>query len=609
VEFIYVNKNNLKPVVDSFVTCCTFGLDTETTGLRFSDKLFSLQLCTGYKVYYFNFNNKKDVFGNFASSILNKYKVFDLLKPIFENPKNTFFAHNFLFDLNMLEKEGVKMLGDTFCTQAAVRVLNNDALSVSLKDSLHMYNIREKKMDEVEEFISKHKLYTYETVEGKTQRIKNKHFDRVDHNLMFEYGCQDALAVYKLGTHLKKVLENKPKTKRIVDNEHKLVTPLSSMRSYGIKGDIDYIKEAKEYTKKEIDKCFIEIKNIAGEEYQPGPIWLKKIFEKNKWDYEVTKKSGAIKKDKKALKKYANPLANKLLELNKLEKELGTYWSSFLYQKEGETLHCYINQSGTVTGRFSSNSPNLQNIPREGAGKYDPRKAFIQREGFKFVAIDYDQQEYRLMLDQAGAKGIIKSIVEEGLDVHTATAQMVGMERTPAKTLNFAILYGMGLDALAETLGVSVDEARKIRNNYFDKMPEVSQWMFDVKNAVLNQRFIRNWAGRPIQSPPSKFAYKVCNYLIQGGCADVIKIAMNRIHDFLKDYKSRMILQIHDEILFEIAEDEMHIVPNLKEIMEQVYKPKNGLYLNASVSISQAGSFSKSDLKDVTPLELKEWGN
>jgi hypothetical protein len=189
-----------------------------------------------------------------------------------------------------------------------------------------------------------------------------------------------------------------------------------------------------------------------------------------------------------------------------------------------------------------------------------------------------------MMLDYAGEKEVIKKVME-GEDVHQATADAMGVTRKEAKTINFGLLYGMGPGKLAAALGIDYDSAKSLRAKYFRSFPGVKSFIRETTKKGETLGFIRNWAGR-LLNVEHDFAYKLPNYLIQGGCADVIKHAMLELHPFLATTKSRILLQVHDELLFQIHKDDLHIVPQLKAIMESIYKPQNGMELTASVEHS-----------------------
>lgn len=210
---------------------------------------------------------------------------------------------------------------------------------------------------------------------------------------------------------------------------------------------------------------------------------------------------------------------------------------------------------------------------------YPVRKCFIPRKDYKFVMFDYNQMEYILMLDYAGEMNLIKEI-KAGLDVHEAAGKLAGISRAKAKVLNFLFLYGGGTKLLADKLEIPFRKASTLKNKYFSNLPKIKGLVKEIARVAEERGHIKNWLGRRYYFKES--FYKAPNYLIQGGCADIVKLAMLKIDELLEPYKSSMLVTIHDEILCEIHKDEEHLVPKIKKIMETVY---TGRHLQLSVGI------------------------
>jgi DNA polymerase-1 len=228
----------------------------------------------------------------------------------------------------------------------------------------------------------------------------------------------------------------------------------------------------------------------------------------------------------------------------------------------------------------------MQNISKDEDAElpFPIRRAFVPRPDYIFVMIDYNQMEFRLMLDYAGELELIEQIID-GHDPHQATAELVNIPRKPAKTLNFGLLYGMGIKKLALQIGVPVDEAARFKYKYFDALPKVQMFLRKTSKRAEKASLVRDWLGRAFHFPDPEFAYKAANAIIQGGCASVVKIAMVRLGKLLEGKKSRMLLQVHDELIFEVHKDELYLVEKLQEIMETVY-PYRHIPLTCSVSHS-----------------------
>lgn len=233
---------------------------------------------------------------------------------------------------------------------------------------------------------------------------------------------------------------------------------------------------------------------------------------------------------------------------------------------------------------------------------YPVRKCFIPRKDYKFVMFDYDQMEYRLMLDYAGELKVIEEI-KNGMDVHEATGKLVGVSREEAKTLNFMLLYGGGVNKLAISLNVDIKKARSLKSKYFKKLPNVKKLIKRVNEVVQQRGHIKNWLGRRYYFKEN--FYKAPNYLIQGGCADIIKLAMLDIDWLLEPYKSSMLVTIHDEVLCEIHKDEDFLILQIRDIMEGIYKPRH-LALSVGIEESEISWHDKEpylhEAKDVDDL-------
>jgi DNA polymerase-1 len=363
------------------------------------------------------------------------------------------------------------------------------------------------------------------------------------------------------------------------------------MEWVGIKINRAYVTEAQAFEQREVDRYKREFYDISGgRSFIDSNKALDEAFRACGYDeIPVTEKGNPSFTDA-ALEGLGGKLAECVRCIRHHEKRIGTYYSSFLhYAGADDVIHPNMKQGGTETGRFSYSEPNLQNVPKEEhAEDGHPsivRRSFVPRDGKCFVMIDYKQQEYRLMLDYAGETQLIAE-VNAGADVHQAMADMVGITRQQAKTLNFAVLYGASSAKIAGMLKIGNAEATHLLNLYYSKLPRVKAF----KNAVIKRGemrgYIINWAGRRCHIDRRDWAYVLPNHLIQGGGADVIKFAMVKIAALLEGTKSAMTLQIHDELLIAMDPDDFHLIPKVQQIMESVYPAQNGIVLATSVSHS-----------------------
>jgi DNA polymerase-1 len=364
----------------------------------------------------------------------------------------------------------------------------------------------------------------------------------------------------------------------------------------------EYVMEAYNYERDKITFAKDEFQKDTGRAYKDSSKLFAEIFTERGESFPRTDKGNpSFKGD--FLDTCRSATAELINRVRYHEKRANTYFLNFLYyMDENCRIHPSMNQSGTVTGRFSYSNPNLQNIPKEDdeedmTNPTNVRRAFVPPEGYSILAVDYDQQEYRIMLDYANEKGVISDVMD-GKDVHQATADLVGVSRKTAKTLNFMILYGGGVDKLALALGCTRSQAIRIRRDYFRALPMVARLINNIKRRGESRGFIFNRYGRRYWCSDYRFSYKLPNYLIQGTGADVIKHAMVKLDGVLQGQKSKLVLTVHDELLFYLHDDEHDLIPMIKGIMRGVYKPKNGMYLTTSAGISKK-SWAYWDLEDL----------
>lgn len=583
---------------------CNLAVDTETTGLNpyQSDSLFSIIFGGEKGVWYLNFNPYENLPENF---ILDNSHIEILQKEIFNDTKRRYFFHNAKFDLAFLHKRGLVVSGRIHDTKSIHRLIDNEAFQkFSLENCAKVAGFN--KSEAVEEFIAENDLWDWEQVPGRDKRTKKKYYDAVPFDIMSSYGLTDGKITYGLGmwqlARLRE-LENEAKNialpgyGRIYQNECELTTTVFEMEKRGVQLDIDYCKRAVDIETKRLDGYCDEFKTLTGKDLEISPKLFAEIFSGEEITFGKPTATGKQNPvfDSDALSGFKHPAAQTILKYRDTKSTLD-FFQGFLYFADSSgVIHTSFHQDGTVTGRFASSNPNLQNLKKDTEESLKEevvtRRAIVPRKDFCFAMFDYDQMEYRLMLDYTGSKALIDKVLG-GLDVHQATADVAKVTRAQAKTTNFAVLYGSGLLRLSRTLKIGIEEAERLRNAIFDAAPEIKELIEEQIYLADTRHYIVNWVGRRCRFPliqtdrgKIRMSYKAVNSLIQGGCADIVKIAMNKIASFLQDKRSKLVLTIHDELVIETHRDELAILPEIKRIMETAY-PHRHLPLTVGVEHS-----------------------
>ncbi len=614
-----VSVHDFDSVMGKLQTELELALDTETTGLRWmhDHRLFSVALATESEEFYFNFQFREDIPVEFVLNSAHMKKFGDFLA---SEPNRTWYMHNAKFDLHMLRRDNLSLSGHIHCTKAQARVEHNDHLAYSLSECLK--RIGREKDDKPLDWILATSSWAWSYIPGKKQRHKNLFYYKVPYDLISSYAMQDARGCFDLGrwqvrSTTEQAKDFPPGVMTPVDLslvERKFTRTVLGLETTGVLIDRPYCLRAMAYEESREYEAGEEFKALTGETYAASPLLYRKVFSefKNQWR-ETEKGNDSFESD--VLKTFDSPAARAVLTLRDA-KSKKDFYNGFLYWTDRkDILHSNIHQSGTVTGRTSSSEPNLQNLTSEEASfcrackewfeeyldvcpdcagsdikhpEFMVRRAIIPRPGFVFILPDWDQMEYKLMLDYSKemmlshfkSRGVewsedffgVANKVRDGWDVHRATAELMGVKRKYAKTLNFLLLYGGGAQKLADALKITLPEAQALKSKYFQALPYVQHMIGIVQGSAKSRGWIRTWAGRKLSFPDQNFSYKAPNALIQGGCADVAKMTMNRIADYLEKRKSRMVLLVHDEIPCEIHESEISTVPaRIQEIMQTTY--------------------------------------
>lgn len=577
MQNVIVTDATLFEVVEKLKFEQVLAVDTETTGYYWSknDHLFSVIVASKDAAYYFNFNDYQPEQN--APKITDKVT---LARLFWQNQSRLWVFQNAKFDLHFLAKEGFLPSGRFYDCMIGGRLIDNIQESYSL-DSMAERFLGERKDDKVKEWLIENKCFTLEPVEGRKNPIKLLHFDRVPFDLISSYALKDARLTFDLWYEQMRCLV--PSDEAVLDNECQLIETLYLMEERGVKIDHAYVTLASSVEKQKVEAARKEWLELIGSELVDSGESLKPIFEGFGFEIGLTEK-GEPNVDHYVIENIDHPSARILERYRDSEKRYQTFMGLLNSCDSEHVVHTDFKQTGTVTGRMSSMNPNLQNLAADDESDFPIRRSFVPRPGFMFVSIDYQQMEFRLLLDYAAELELIEKI-KNGFDPHDATAELTGLSRKAAKTLNFGLVYGMGIKKLAKAIGSSEAEAKKFKQQYFARLPGVQNFLYEVRSRMEKRGYTWNWLGRRFQLKDRRLSYRGPNAVIQGGCADICKIAMNRISEFLLNKKSRMVLQVHDEVLLEMAFDELDLLIDVHEIMQKAY-PSKYLPLTCSVAYS-----------------------
>ena len=572
--YLIENEADARKIFDFFLTKEILSLDTETTSTNPIDaELVGLS---------FSVEEKKAFYVAVPDNREEAQKIVNIFKPLYENPEILKIGQNLKYDLEVLHNYGVSLAGPMFDTMIAHYLIqpelrhNMDYMAETL---LHYRTIH------IEELIGER---------GRNQRNMRD----LKPAEVYEYAAEDADITLRLYNVLLPKLKECGAEQLFYEIEMPLMPVLAEMELNGIRIDTESLAETSSILTSRMRQLETQIYEAAGEEFniaspkQVGEI----LFGKMKIvDKPKKTKTGQYVTSEEVLQqlRHKNPIVDDILAHRGLKKLLGTYVDALpkLINRRTGHIHTSFNQAVTSTGRLSSSDPNLQNIPVRGEDGKEIRRCFIPEEGCLFFSADYSQIELRVMAHLSGDENMAEAF-RLGHDIHAATAAKIYKEdiadvtrdqRTKAKRANFGIIYGITVFGLAERLDISRAEAAQLIDGYFASFPKVAQYMEQSKETARAKGYAETFFHRRRYLPDinshnatvRNFAERnAINAPIQGSAADIIKIAMVRISRKFKaeGIKSKMILQVHDELNFSVIPEEKEKVQRIVlEEMQNAY--------------------------------------
>ena len=566
------NEDDLQKLHDYFLTNEILSLDTETTSTSAIDaELVGLSFAVKeFEAFYVPIPAERE----------KALQIVNIFKDVYENPKILKIGQNLKYDLEVLRNYDIHLDGPMWDTMIAHYLIQPE---------LH-HN-----MDYMAEiYLNYQTIHIDELIgpRGKGQRSMRD----LSPTLVYEYACEDADITLRLKNKLEPELKKFECEKLFYDIEMPLMPVLAEMEMNGVCLDTESLQETSRVFTDRMNEIETRIYELAGQQFniaspkQVGEI----LFDKMKIVEKAKKtKTGQYVTSEEVLQQLKNKheIVARILEHRGLKKLIGTYIDALpkLINPRTGHIHTSFNQTITATGRLSSSDPNLQNIPIRGEDGKEIRKAFIPEPGCLFFSADYSQIELRVMAHLSQDKNMIE-VFREGKDLHAATAANIykkGIadvsrdERTKSKRANFGIIYGITVFGLAERLDIPRDEAKMLIDGFFDTFPQVHDYMEQSKEVARRQGYVTTLFSRRRYLPDINshnatvrgFAERnAINAPIQGTAADIIKVAMIRIHQRFKaeNIRSKMILQVHDELNFSVYPEEKERVERI--VLEEMQR-------------------------------------
>ena len=567
--------------------------DTETTSLNYMDaELVGVSFCIeeGEAAYVPVAHDYPD-----APAQLSREFVLDALKPILESDTVIKVGQHIKYDKNVLANYDITLNGIGFDTMLESYVLNSTAQRHDM-DSLALAYLG-------------HKTIHFEEIAGKG--AKQLTFNQISLEEAGPYAAEDADITLRLHNAIWTKLKEIPELKNLlIDVEVPLACVLSRMEQEGVLIDSQRLRQQSQDLATRIAELESEVHEEAGEPFNLGSTKQLQHVLFEKMSLPIIKKTpkGAPSTSEDVLQELAleYPLPKKIMEYRGLTKLKNTYTDKLPKMINHRTgrVHTSYHQAVTATGRLSSTDPNLQNIPIRNEEGRRVRQAFVPREGNKFVAADYSQIELRIMAHLSGDKGLLDAFAH-GKDIHKATAaevfgvpldEVTTEQRRSAKAINFGLIYGMSAFGLSKQLNIPRNEAQKYMDLYFERYPGVLEYMDSTRESAKEKGYVETVFGRRLYLPDIKASNgarrkgaerAAINAPMQGTAADIIKMAMIKVDDWIRKNASddvTMMMQVHDELVFEIKEDKVETyVSTITALMESAATLNVPLVVEAGV--------------------------
>ena len=576
---LVLDENELDTLTQNLSKNCVVALDTETTGLDVKTaRIVGFSFCvlgSEQRAYYVPLAH--NYLGAPAQVSQNAAKR--ALERIY---KTQVVGHNLKYDFEILRNNFGLELPKNYADTMILAWLENPEQKCA--------------MDELAS-----RLFAYETIkfESIVNVKKGQVFGDIEVELASKYASEDAFITLEFYKYFKQVL-SKELWEVAKNLEFPFIATLISLEKSGIKADYNALNALNEKISARLKELEAQIYKIAGQNFNiNSPKQLGAVLFEHLGLKAAKKTKSGYSTDESVLNSLEHPIAAPLLEFRELAKLKGTYTEPFMrLSSSGERVYTHFLHTGTATGRLSSHSPNLQNIPARGSLARDVRNCFVAQDGNMLISLDYSQIELRLLAHFSADPALVGAFKADE-DIHARTAISIFGDSEPshravAKSINFGLIYGMGSSRLASNLGISTKEAKEYIERYFASFSTIKAYLASIKTHAREQGRIFTLLGRQrvfdfsLAGPREQALYEreAVNSVFQGSAADIIKLAMNAIYPLL-DENHKMILQIHDELIFEVAKNEAEIfAKKVANIMENVVSLNVPLKVNYAIAKS-----------------------
>jgi len=466
------------------------------------------------------------------------------LAPFLTDPERVLIGFNIKFDIHFTEIDGIPVYNQIVDVMLGAHLANENEMSFALKKLGSKY-INEKAAEEEKELTELLKKY----------KLKKGQMSYLPPEEVAAYAEKDVILTWQLAKLYQDELE-KQGLVEMWSEINKYCKATLSMEKRGVLINPIKCKEYLGSTKAKREGIYQKMVKKVGHDFNPNSVpQLREVLKQKETD-------------KKALKTCKHPIAPMLLEYRGWARAMDTYYQGFLdLMDEKYRIHPNLNIHGTISGRLSCTRPNLQALPK-GKDQYQVRELVIAPPGYVLMPWDWSQAELRLLAHYTQDPFLLNAF-KENKDIHQETSEQLKIDRDKAKRINFGIVYGIGVDGLSENLGIPKKEARQYLNNYHSLIPGIRKLYNTAEKIAVKDRKLPMWTGRLRHYRQEDATHKAMSNLIQGGVAEMMRIAITKLDSVLRGTRAHMNLQVHDEILFEIPEDEiLHWIPIIKNIME-----------------------------------------